>query len=68
MSNNSETRSRFLKRAAQRVGAVLQAMESGPLAALDDRLHRLETRLAHLESRRASPNEAGLARLPRGVN
>lgn len=61
MSTQSKNTFRLFKDAARRVGAIVQAMDASPFEMIDDRLQRLEVRLAALESKRASPATSDLA-------
>jgi len=66
MPRRSQTVVRTLIGAARRVGAFVQAMETSPFEALDDRLQRLEVRLANIEGQRA-PLSSEPARRARGA-
>ena len=58
MSAQTETAHERFKGVARRVGAIVGAMEESPFETLEQRIRRLECRLADLEAAQEPPTEA----------
>jgi len=62
MRTQSQIAFQRFKDVARRLGAFMQALDTSPLEAIDDRFQRLEVRLADLETNPASPATSHLGR------